>query len=170
MNKDFILSITGAQVLRLKLRDSCIFHSPLIALLLAGVGFAAPAPPELGVNDTTKQCAEFFPGDECMACSLPEGWRGAGFGACPRGYTEGIVKPICQAHRNVFCCTKGHSGAPGDCDDIVFNAQEEACAFVSDIDTCQRLPKGWQRASPDDFQEQVCPYEYHWRADIECGE
>ena len=56
---------------------------------LVGVASAAPMPPEIAVNDETRECAEVMRGDECMNCYLPEGWEILGLYpdvGCPQGY------------------------------------------------------------------------------------
>lgn len=56
---------------------------------LLGAVLAAPMPPEIAVNDETRQCAQVMRGDECMNCYLPEGWEVLGLypdEPCPDGY------------------------------------------------------------------------------------
>ena len=125
---------------------------------------AAPAPPELAVNHESKQCAEFWGGDECVVCSLPAGWESLGGlweAECPADYTTVEIKPTCRAGKIARCCSEGHSGAPGDCEDVVINRRAEQCAFVEDIAQCPALPHGWEKHGQD------CPY-YDWAADVEC--
>lgn len=125
---------------------------------------AAPAPPQLAVNHESKQCAEFSGGDECVSCSPPTGWEilGALWEAeCPAGYAQVEIVATCTAHKVTFCCTEGHSGAPGDCEDVVINEAAEQCAFVEDIGACPALPRGWEKYGAD------CPY-YDWAENVEC--
>jgi len=134
--------------------------------LLGQRAFAAPAPPQLVVNHESKQCAEFVAGDECVSCSPPAGWEVLGNQwetECPAGYTQVEIVPVCTPHKVTFCCTEGHSGAPGDCEDVVINESAEQCAFVEDIDACPALPGGWEKHGAD------CPY-YDWAEDIPCLE
>jgi hypothetical protein len=144
--------------------------SPLLVLLimlfcLASEGAAAaPAPPQLAVNHESKQCAEFVGGDECVSCSPPVGWEilgGLWETECPDGYAKVELDLTCTPHKAGFCCTQGHSGAPGDCNDVVINKAAEQCAFVEDIGECPFLPRGWQKYGAD------CPY-YEWADQIEC--
>jgi len=141
---------------------------PVVLLVLfcctAERALAAPAPPELVVNHESKQCAEFVAGDECVSCSPPAGWEVLGNQwetECPAGYTQVEIVPICTPHKVTFCCTEGHSGAPGDCEDVVINEATEQCAFVEDINACPALPEGWEKHGAD------CPY-YDWAEDITC--
>jgi hypothetical protein len=71
------------------------------------------------------------------------------------------IVPVCTAHKVTFCCTEGHSGALGDCEDVVINKAAEQCAFVEDIGACPSLPRGWEKHGED------CPY-YEWAENIEC--
>jgi hypothetical protein len=125
---------------------------------------AAPVPPELIVNHETKQCAEFWGGDECLVCSPPAGWEVLGWLGeveCPDDYATVEINATCAAARTPFCCTEGHSGASGDCEDVVINRAAERCAFVEDINQCPALPGGWQKHGTD------CPY-YEWADDVQC--
>ena len=149
----------------MKVRKSLLWLT-LVVLFCSGSqgAFAAPAPPQLVVNHETKQCAEFVAGDECVNCSPPPGWEilgGLGETECPAGYTTVEIQSVCQAGKNTFCCTEGHSGASGDCEDVVINEAAEQCAFVEDINDCPALPRGWEKYGAD------CPY-YEWAENIEC--
>jgi hypothetical protein len=137
--------------------------------LIAGVDLsAAPLPPELVVNHETKECAEFFGGDECMSCTVPEGWEILGYVGeveCPAGYA--YIEHLefeCRPFKDEFCCSEGHSGVHGDCEDLVVDRGRKLCAFVDDIDTAQ-LPAGWEKRpehlSPDQW---YCPQDYAWMA------
>jgi len=141
-----------------------VFTFVVLFSLLGERALAAPAPPELIVNHETKQCAEFVSGDECVYCSPPEGWEilgGLEEAECPEGYTTVEIQAVCQAAKNDFCCTEGHSGAPGDCEDVVINEAAGQCAFVEDINDCPALPGGWEKHGAD------CPY-YDWAEDVAC--
>jgi hypothetical protein len=136
----------------------------LLFLVASETVAAAPLPPELAVNHETKECAEFWGGDECVRCSVPEGWEilGQTYEAeCPADYDMVEITPECWAAKEPFCCTEGHSGLAGDCDDVVINRPARQCAFVEDIDDCPALPLGWGRHGED------CPY-HDWAADVEC--
>lgn len=124
---------------------------------------AAPALPRYGINEQTKQCAEFFMGDECTSCTLPAGWQLIEDFQCPAGYEEIQMRSVCTPQKNHFCCTIYHSGSGGDCDDLVVNDAEKKCAFVNDINNCNQLPKGWNHAEIIDGWGRVCPsHEYEW--------
>lgn len=128
----------------------------------AWIAFAAPAIPEYGANHATKECSLFYMGDECVGCRMPQGWVSLGAGVkdlCPEGYKKVEASPQCFASKSPFCCTKGHSGSPGNCKDLVINEKEKKCSFVDDIEKCSNLPEGWQR--PED--ELACPsLSYGW--------
>ena len=136
----------------------------LLFLVGAEATAAAPLPPELAVNHETKECAEFWGGDECVRCSVPEGWEILGDtweAECPADYAMVEITPECSSAKVPFCCTEGHSGLAGDCDDVVINRLARHCAFVEDIANCPALPLGWARHGED------CPY-YDWADDVEC--
>jgi hypothetical protein len=131
---------------------------------------AAPVPPLRVVNHETKECSEIFGGDECMDCFPPEGWEILGFAydePCPEGYTE-VAEPgyNCESFKNQFCCMEGHSGAHGDCRDMVINKRQKSCTFVDDVTTAE-LPRGWQ-AKPGNVAnyDWFCPEKYEWVSDV----
>ncbi len=71
----------------------------LIAVFSFGSGIGAPMPPEVAVNHTTRQCANVMRGDECVICTLPEGWEILGRSPeveCPQGYEEIQLKLECK--------------------------------------------------------------------------
>jgi hypothetical protein len=133
---------------------------------------AAPLPPMRAVNHETRECGQFFGGDECMDCFPPEGWEvlGAAYSeSCPEGYTEvGDLDYTCQGFRIDRCCTEGHSGAPGDCEHMVVNDKKKQCAFVEDIQACA-LPKGWnKKPETTDLYNWVCPENFKWLESLPC--
>lgn len=135
----------------------------MIVFALSVLAPAAPMPPETLVNDTTKECALFFSGDECTSCTPPAGWRELGYDAsCPDNYTVVEVSGTCYGMENGFCCTEGHSGAPGDCSNLVINNSAMQCAFVDDVLNCT-LPAGWQK-KPENVSayQWACPFTYNW--------
>ena len=142
------------------------------AFLLVALALAAPLPPLRVVNHQTKECGEIFGGDECMDCFPPAGWENLGFASdvpCPEGYT--VVENVdstCQGFKAQFCCTEGHSGAAGHCEDLVMNDKKKQCAFVDDIQTCA-LPTQWTR-KPDsvDVYGWACPADYEWLDSLGC--
>jgi len=144
-----------------------------LVLLLGTVRIvqAEPAPEKLVANHKTKECATIFGGDECMDCLPPEGWEVLGWSyqvECPAGYTFTEVEEICTPFKNEFCCTEGHSGVQGDCEDLAINRVAQKCAFVEDIHACH-LPSGWN-AKPEDMPnyEWACPGNYDWTVNLEC--
>ncbi len=131
---------------------------------------AAPIPPLRVVNHETKECSDIFGGDECMDCFPPEGWEILGDAydiPCPEGYAE-VASPgyTCEHFQEAFCCTEGHSGASGDCTNLVVNRGRKQCAFVSSANTTE-LPRGW-RPKPDSTEsyDWVCPGNYEWVDDV----
>jgi len=133
---------------------------------------AAPLPPVLVVNHQAKECGEIFSGDECTDCLPPEGWEVLGLSPdaqCPSGYTMvGQVDYTCQHFKVDFCCSEGHSGAAGDCEDLVIKSRTKQCAFVDDIQDCT-LPKQWRQKPPgQDPARWVCPSGYEWIAPLPC--
>jgi hypothetical protein len=133
---------------------------------VAAVVVAAPVPPLLAVNHESQECAEIFGGDECMDCFPPEGWEILGISLqveCPQGYsTVENLQVTCQGFKNQFCCSEGHSGAHGSCEDLIVNDRGKHCAFVQDIDNCV-LPRNWNR-KPADLKptDWFCPANYQW--------
>ena len=122
----------------------------------------APAPNKVVVNHETRQCALIFGGDECMDCFPPEGWEVLGYYPdvlCPEGYEEVSDLEIdCRHFQNDHCCTEGHSGASGDCENMVINSHQELCAFIENAAEAE-LPSGWKaRPGNTPLQEWLCPY------------
>jgi hypothetical protein len=109
-----------------------------VLLLFAGAVavYAAPLPPRWVINPQAQQCARVIPGDECGDIVLPAGWeyQDASSGAsCPAGYTEVELRPGWTHFKAQFCCSEGHSGSPGDCQDVVIQPLARQCAFVEDM-------------------------------------
>ena len=136
---------------------------------------AAPAPDKVVVNYETRQCALIFGGDECMDCFPPEGWEVLGYYPdvmCPEDYEEvNDLEIECRHFRNDHCCTEGHSGASGNCADLVVNSREKLCAFVENAAEAD-LPSGW-KAKPENtpLQEWLCPYALeNWVSEIPIDE
>lgn len=155
-----------------------LFEDILAAIALLGLfqpattAHAAPLPPARVVNHETKQCGEIFAGDECMDCFPPEGWQRLGPAsdvACPAGYAEVDDIPYsCQPFKVPFCCSEGHSGAPGDCTDLVINDRQNTCSFVAEIENCL-LPRGWDsRPETTHPRDWVCPEDYEWIDEVAC--
>jgi len=146
----------------------------LIALLFgrSPEARAAPSPPLVVVNRSTGQCATAFSGDECTSCGIPEGWEMLGLAGeveCPAGYTLLDQLDVeCIPSKDSFCCSEGHSGSQGNCEDLVVNKEAEQCAFVDDVHTCT-LPKRWS-ARPEDVSlyAWVCPAGFEWVSDLAC--
>jgi len=133
---------------------------------------AAPMPPAIVANHATGECARFFGGDECMDCIPPQGWETLGIEGeveCPAGYTFlEEIESTCTAFEAPHCCTAGHSGAAGNCENLVMNERAKQCAFVARAGTCT-LPRRWS-ARPEgvgayDWQ---CPADYDWVSDVAC--
>ncbi len=135
-----------------------------IATLISSSVFASQALPRYRINEQTKECSEFFMGDECVSCNIPEGWETIEEFQCPNGYNEIQADSVCMPRKDPFCCTVQHSGAAGDCEDVVVNDIEQKCAFVEDINKCAKLPTNWKQAEDViEFWGKVCPsLEYEW--------
>jgi hypothetical protein len=141
------------------------FALAIFSLLLVGQAFAAPLPLQTIVNDESMQCARFLPGDECMDCMPPEGWKILGPDVpCPESYTMVTVKGDCKGFENERCCTEKHTGATGDCRNMVKNDFTKECAFVTNSIT-DTVTNGWQKMPEDaDPSIWVCPLDYTWTA------
>lgn len=131
------------------------------AAAMAALARAAPLPPRRVVNHQTQQCAEIVPGDECGDVLLPPGWEYTD-GECPAGYTPGEIQVEWVHFEVSICCTEGHSGVAGDCQDVVIQRSLRQCAFVGDIEKCAGLPNGWEALGRD------CPVEFTWVEDVVC--
>ena len=146
---------------------TCLAFSLVLASAVWGVTFAAPMPPRLVVNHQTRQCAEIVPGDECGDVVLPPDWEylepteGV---KCPDDYTLVEFYPDWVHFKVSHCCTEGHSGVSGDCQDVVIQQSKRQCAFVDDIEKCTSLPDKWEAWG------QNCPAEFEWTDDIACTE
>ena len=144
---------------------SIIFAVAFVALMSSSV-FASQALPRYGINEQTKECSEFFMGDECVGCTFPEGWEMIEESQCPTDYKEIQKNSVCTPRKNSFCCTVQHSGAGGDCEDVVVNDFEQKCAFVEDINECGKLPQNWEQAEETEFWGRICPsLDYEWIED-----
>lgn len=130
-----------------------LFLFAIVALLLMlavpeQTSFATPGPPYVMVNETTRQCYISILDDECNWCEPPAGWvvlgnrQGGGYPTeCPEGFTKiDQLELSCKGYKQKYCC--GVFSSQGDCEDMVKNATEQACAFVDDIHACI-LPEGW---------------------------
>jgi hypothetical protein len=144
-----------------------VFMLILAAFLLTPTGFvlAAPLPPEIIINDTTKECSTFIGGDECMNCTPPSGWHSLGYdreASCSENYTMVSVRGLCKGFEIEHCCTEGHSGASGDCQNMVRNDFTKECTFVKDASN-YTLPVGWLKMPKDQTsRDWVCPLAYKW--------
>lgn len=157
---------------QLPLPGLLLFVLCLISILFSPAS-ALQTPPDRVVNHETKQCALLFRGSVCTTCVPPEGWivfsRGP-YGPCPAGYRQVEIKPVCYSSRTSFCCTEGHSGAPGSCEDLVVNRSKNQCAFVADLKKCKDLPEGWLRPEKGKPGGNFCPLKYQWlEQNLQCG-
>jgi len=142
-----------------------------IVILISSSVFASQALPRYGINEQTKECSEFFMGDECRSCTMPNGWEMIDEFQCPESYKQIQADSLCTPNKNTFCCTVQHSGSKGDCEDVVVNEIEQKCAFVEDINKCEKLPTDWNQAEEFDFWGKLCPsLEYEWLEEtLDCG-
>lgn len=143
----------------------------LVLLSLAVNAVAAPTPPLTAVNEETKECGQMPGGDECTSCYPTDGWELLGDGVdveCPAGYTSAEPQYACEPFKTWFCCTDGHSGAAGDCEDMVISHRYDQCAFVDDINGC-KPPREWtQRPNGLRAEQWLCPATYEWIDEIDC--
>jgi hypothetical protein len=143
-------------------------------LLLSATGnvAAAPAPPQGVVNHQTSECGEIPGGDECTACYPTGGWVLLGDGdnvECPAGYAGASPEYACDPIKARHCCTEGHSGAPGDCADLIISHRHDQCAFVKEIEGC-KPPREWtRRPNGRKAQSWLCPTGYEWVDDLDCS-
>jgi hypothetical protein len=144
----------------------------VVLLSMAGSVVAAPTPPLTAVNEETKECGMMLGGDECTNCYPINGWTLLGNGVdveCPDGYVSGEPEYACDHFKAQHCCTEGHSGASGDCEDLIISHRYDQCAFVDDINTCEP-PREWtQRPSGSKAEEWLCPTGYEWVDGIDCS-
>lgn len=100
-----------------------------------------------------------------MDCTQPEGWKILGpYASCPENYELVTVRGNCSGFENEHCCTQGHSGASGDCRNLVMNNLTKQCAFIKD-GSSSKLPIGWKKLSASDPSVNwVCPPGYTWTA------
>ncbi len=135
----------------------------ILCLLLVGLAFAAPMPLQMIVNNDSMQCARLLPGDECMDCTPPEGWEILGaYTSCPENYKLVTVNGNCKGFEIEHCCTEKHSGASGDCRNLIKNDITKECTFVTNA-TTDIVPDGWLKM-PENATSScwVCPLGYKW--------
>ncbi len=135
----------------------------ILSMMLTGPVLGAPLPLQTIVNDESMQCAKFLPGDECMDCMPPEGWKILGPNVpCPEDYATVTVKGNCKGFENERCCTDRHTGASGDCQNMVKNDFTKECTFIPNAST-YIVPNGWQKM-PEGVTSSswVCPIDYAW--------
>jgi len=136
-----------------------------LILMLAGPVLAAPMPQQMIVNNDSMQCARFMPGDECMDCTPPEGWEILGpYTSCPESHTLVTVNGNCKGFEREHCCTEKHTGASGDCTNLIKNDLTKECAFETNASNGSTID-GWQRMPENATASSwVCPLDYKWTA------
>ncbi len=137
----------------------------LSMLISINAAYAAPMPPRLLVNHKTHQCAQITPGDECGDVIVPQDWEflvASSDNKCPDNYTQIDLKLEWKHFKSQFCCSEGHSGSAGDCEDVVTQQSSRQCAFVEDLQQCASLPEGWKALG------QNCPVDFSWTDNIAC--
>jgi hypothetical protein len=143
-----------------------LISSLLTVLLFYALANAAPMPARPVVNHQTRQCAVIVTGDECGDVILPTGWEYLNEAAgekCPDGYTTIDLHPDWAHFKVAHCCTEGHSGSSGDCQDVVIHQSNQQCAFVEDIQNCTVLPGGWNAWGKN------CPTNFEWIDEVLCS-
>jgi hypothetical protein len=161
--------------MRRKLLVSIVLLGLLLLVLPGQISHATPTPPYILVNESTRQCYVTILGDECSWCDPPQGWKILGTGNpsygntdCPAGYQKiDRLDLNCTRYKISYCC--GGFSSHGNCEDMVVNATQQACAFVKDVRACI-LPAGWS-ARPADVPEGSwsCNFNTHkWVEDVTC--
>jgi hypothetical protein len=138
----------------------------VLLLITISVAYAAPMPLRIVVNHQTRQCAHVTTGDECGDVILPPDWEylDPSLGEkCPDNYTFIDLWPEWTHFKAPFCCSEGHSGSSGDCQDVITQQTKRQCAFVEDIQKCSSLPEGWKTWG------QNCPAGFEWTSDMVCS-
>lgn len=147
----------------------------LLVILPGQISHATPTPPYILVNESTGECYITILGDECSWCDPPQGWKtlgrndpASGSANCPAGYTKiDQLELNCTRYKTPYCC--GVFSNHGDCEDMIVNATQQACAFVEDIHACI-LPEGWSKR-PEDISEGIwnCNFnQSQWVEDVTC--
>ena len=137
----------------------------VLIFCIVGAVYSAPMPPRTLINHKTKQCAQITPGDECGDVLLPPDWEyldASTGGKCPDDYSVIELHPEWTHFKTSFCCSEGHSGSQGDCQDVIVQQTSRLCAFVDDIQKCPSLPEGW------DAWGKNCPTDFKWQDAIAC--
>jgi hypothetical protein len=71
------------------------------------------------------------------------------------------VNGNCQGFEVEHCCTEKHSGASGDCRNLIKNDITKECAFVKA--TTDAVPDGWLKMPENATSSSwVCPLDYKW--------
>ena len=135
----------------------------VLPILIVGITLAVPLPTQIIVNNGTMQCARFLPGDECMDCTPPDGWEILEqYSSCPNNYALVEVSGDCKGFEVEHCCTEGHSGASGDCRNMIKNDMTKECAFLADAMN-NTMPDGWQKVPENtSISGWLCPLDYTW--------
>jgi hypothetical protein len=137
----------------------------ILLVITIGVAYAAPMPPRTLINHKTHQCAQITPGDECGDVILPPDWQYLDTSAgekCPDDYKLVDLQLKWMHFKSQLCCSEGHSGSRGDCQDVVTQPTKRQCAFVEDIQKCPNLPEGWKAWG------QNCPNDFYWTSEVVC--
>ena len=106
-------------------REGFFVNKNLLIILFASIiisvcssAFASMAMTRYGINKQINkqinECSEFFMGDECVSCKLPQGWEIIEGYQCPEGFEIVQKDSVCTPGKDQFCCTIQHSGAGGD--------------------------------------------------------
>lgn len=130
----------------------------LAIIFLTQFSWAEPALPKNVFNKVSKECSTIFGGDECTDCNPIAPWEE---GKCPKNFkkVQTGIPTSCQPFKNERCCSEGHSGAIGACDDLLVNSKTKSCLFLEDRKSCKKLPIGWEN-------KKQCPRSFQWTKDI----
>ncbi|MBD3238168.1 MAG: hypothetical protein GF332_00815 [Candidatus Moranbacteria bacterium] len=121
----------------------------------------------LALNEQNLECVAVVE-DECRSCDFSTEWTIDDQATeCPQGYAQINADQYCYPKKDQYCCTAQHSGIAGDCEDLIFNHDNEQCAFVEDINNCPDMPSGWTQADDQGniSTDKLCPLSYQWLQD-----
>ena len=98
-----------------------------------------------------------------MDCTPPEGWEILGaYTSCPENYKLVTVNGNCKGFEIEHCCTEKHTGASGDCRNLIKNDITKECTFVTNA-TTDTVPDGWLKMPENATSSSwVCPLGYKW--------
>ncbi|MBN1941253.1 MAG: hypothetical protein JW772_03670 [Candidatus Diapherotrites archaeon] len=112
------------------------------------------------VNESAKECAPYWLGNDCTICQVPEGWDTTS--ECPEGYSLVEIEMDCSTVASRHCLCDIPQG-PENCRnfEIIVNSSKKQCSAVEDITACTDIPESWERRPVGvSVTEWVCPENY----------